>query len=96
MNSEETTVFVIDDDAAVRDALSLLIKSIGLKPEDIIILQPTRMVKRKGIEYAIELIKALEDPRCKLVIPMKPVTKGLNIRPGSKNTPANTVSISDL
>lgn len=41
---------------------------IGLEPEDRIILQPTRIVQRKGIEHAIELVKALEDPRCKLVI----------------------------
>lgn len=31
--SEEQTVFVVDDDAAVRDALSWLIKSVGLKVE---------------------------------------------------------------
>ncbi len=43
-------------------------QSIGLKPDDIIILQPTRIVKRKGIEYAVELINALQDPRYKLVI----------------------------
>ncbi len=43
-------------------------ESIGLKPDDIIILQPTRLVKRKGIEYAIELVKDLKDPRYKLVI----------------------------
>jgi len=43
-------------------------QSIGLKPDDIIILQPTRIVRRKGIEYAIELINALQDPRYKLVI----------------------------
>lgn len=42
--------------------------SIGLKPEDIIILQPTRIVKRKGIEYAIELVNELKDSRYKLVI----------------------------
>ncbi|MCW8892622.1 MAG: glycosyltransferase family 1 protein, partial [Deltaproteobacteria bacterium] len=43
-------------------------ESMGLTPEDIIILQPTRVIKRKGIEYAIGLVKALEDPRYKLVI----------------------------
>ncbi len=31
--SEEQTVFVVDDDAAVRDSLSWLIKSVGLKVE---------------------------------------------------------------
>jgi glycosyltransferase involved in cell wall biosynthesis len=42
--------------------------SLDLRPEDIIILQPTRIVRRKGIEHAIELVKALNDPRYKLVI----------------------------
>jgi glycosyltransferase involved in cell wall biosynthesis len=41
---------------------------IGLAAEDIMILQPTRVIRRKGIELAIELVKALEDDRCKLVI----------------------------
>ncbi len=40
----------------------------GLTPEDIIILQPTRIVQRKGIEHAINLVKDLGDPRYKLVI----------------------------
>lgn len=42
--------------------------SIGLEPEDILFLQPTRVVPRKGIEHAIALIGALKNPRCKLVI----------------------------
>ncbi len=41
---------------------------IGLAPDDIFILQPTRVVPRKGIEHAIKLVGALKDPRCKLVI----------------------------
>jgi len=41
---------------------------IGLDPDDIMILQPTRIVQRKGIEHAIDLVKDLNDPRCKLVI----------------------------
>ena len=43
-------------------------KDIGLEEEDIIILQPTRIVPRKGIENAIRLVGRLDDPRCKLVI----------------------------
>jgi len=31
-------------------------------------LQPTRVVQRKGIEHAIELVSKLRNPRCKLVI----------------------------
>lgn len=40
----------------------------GLRPEDIVILQPTRIIQRKGIEHAIDLVKELKDPRCKLLI----------------------------
>jgi glycosyltransferase involved in cell wall biosynthesis len=42
--------------------------SMGLDANDILILQPTRIVQRKGIEHAINLVKALNNPRCKLVI----------------------------
>jgi len=41
---------------------------IGLNADDIFILQPTRVVPRKGIEHAIKLIAMLNDPRYKLVI----------------------------
>jgi glycosyltransferase involved in cell wall biosynthesis len=43
-------------------------QSIGLKPDDRMILQPTRIIQRKGIEFAIELVKELKNPRNKLVI----------------------------
>ena len=43
-------------------------QAIGLAPEDTLVLQPTRLIKRKGIEHAVELVKALGHPRCKLVI----------------------------
>jgi glycosyltransferase involved in cell wall biosynthesis len=43
-------------------------KSIGLKPDDVMILQPTRIVQRKGIEHAIKLVKDLNNPRYKLVV----------------------------
>jgi len=51
----------------VKDA-NVFLKSIGLSPDDRMILQPTRIVQRKGIEYAVELLKELNDPRNKLVI----------------------------
>jgi len=41
---------------------------LGFSDEDILILQPTRIVPRKGIEHSIKLVEALKDPRCKLVI----------------------------
>jgi len=43
-------------------------ENLGLAPDDIFILQPTRIVPRKGIEHAIKLVEMLDDPRCKLVI----------------------------
>jgi len=41
---------------------------IGLADSDWLILQPTRVVQRKGIEHAVELVRRLNDPRAKLVI----------------------------
>ena len=41
---------------------------IGLSEDDLIVLQPTRIVRRKGIELAIELMRQLDDPRLVLVI----------------------------
>ena len=42
--------------------------ALGIGDDDIPILQPTRIVQRKGIETTIELIRRLDDPRVKLVI----------------------------
>ena len=41
---------------------------IGLEDDDILFLQPTRVVPRKGIEHAISLVSALKNRRCKLAI----------------------------
>jgi glycosyltransferase involved in cell wall biosynthesis len=41
---------------------------IGLAEDDIMFLQPTRVVPRKGIEHAISLVSALKNDKCKLVI----------------------------
>ena len=43
-------------------------EELGLSKDDFFILQPTRVVPRKGIEQAIKLVSLLKDPRCKLVI----------------------------
>ena len=43
-------------------------QEVGLEPDDIIFLQPTRVVPRKGIEHSINLVAALNSPKCKLVI----------------------------
>lgn len=41
---------------------------IGLQIDDVKILQPTRIIQRKGIEHAVELVAELNDPRYKLII----------------------------
>jgi glycosyltransferase involved in cell wall biosynthesis len=43
-------------------------KTFDLKPDDRMILQPTRIIQRKGIEHAIELVKELKDSRNKLIV----------------------------
>src|SRR6056297_2591276 len=43
-------------------------KDIGLEPDDIMFLQPTRVVPRKGIEHSIALVAGLQNPKCKLVV----------------------------
>ena len=43
-------------------------KAAGLSEDDLLVLQPTRIVARKGIEHAVELIRRLERPNAKLVI----------------------------
>src|SRR6056297_1989761 len=43
-------------------------ENFGFDEEDILILQPTRVVSRKGIEQALYLVKQLSLPRAKLLI----------------------------
>jgi glycosyltransferase involved in cell wall biosynthesis len=43
-------------------------QNLGLAPDDIVFLQPTRVVPRKGIEHSIALLRALDNPRCKLIV----------------------------
>ena len=43
-------------------------EDIGIEKDDILVLQPTRLVPRKGIEHAIELLRRLREPRVKLVL----------------------------
>ncbi len=43
-------------------------EAIGVADDEILILQPTRVVARKGIEHSIELVKRLEPQKAKLVV----------------------------
>ena len=60
-----------DHNADLREA-------IGLSAADHFILQPTRVVPRKGIELAIELVSRMQDARCKLVITHHAGDEGLD------------------
>ena len=53
-------------------------QALGLSPDDWLILQPTRVIPRKGIELAIELLHQLSDKRAKLVITHKAGDEGLD------------------
>lgn len=62
-------VMDFDNPIPVRPERCLAFKrSIGLEPEDIVVLQPTRLVQRKGIEHAIHLVRAIGRENAKLVI----------------------------
>lgn len=53
---------------------------LGLSEDDIFVLQPTRIVPRKGIEHSIKLLSMLKDSRCKLVISHDAGDEGLEYK----------------
>ncbi len=74
-------------------------KNLGIKDDELLILQPTRVVKRKGIEHAIELVKRLE-MKAKLVISHASGDEGYDyekrVREYSKLMGVDTVFVSDI
>ncbi len=52
-------------------------EAIGLAADDIIMLQPTRVVPRKGIEHSINLVRMLDNPKIKLVVSHESGDEGL-------------------
>ena len=62
---------VMDFDAGFGDADNFnrrIPQELGFDSDDILLFQITRVVRRKGIETAIELVERLDDPRVKLVV----------------------------
>jgi glycosyltransferase involved in cell wall biosynthesis len=51
-----------------KERIGAFRQSIGLEPDDIMFLQPTRIVQRKGIEASIQLVKELNQGNIKLVV----------------------------
>jgi len=56
--------------------------AIGLSDGDVLILQPTRVVPRKGIELAIDLVSRLQLANCKLCLTHPAGDEGLDYRHG--------------
>ena len=73
--------------------------ALGIEDDELLILQPTRVVKRKGIEHAIELINRL-GMKAKLVISHASGDEGHDyekrIRDYSKLLKVNTYFVSDI
>jgi len=53
---------------------------LGFAPDDILFLQPTRVVPRKGIGHAINLVQMLHNPKCKLLVSHEAGDEGLEYR----------------
>ena len=72
---------------------------LGVADDELLILQPTRVVKRKGIEHAIELVSRLE-MKAKLVISHASGDEGYDyerrIREYSRLMNVETVFVSDI
>jgi hypothetical protein len=59
--------------------------AFGLKPNHKAILQPTRIIQRKGIEHTIDLVKQLQKPHYKLLISHEAGDEGLEYASRIKN-----------
>jgi glycosyltransferase involved in cell wall biosynthesis len=74
-------------------------QSLGIEDDELFILQPTRVVKRKGIEHAIEIVHRL-GKKAKLVISHASGDEGYDyeqrIIEYSKLMNVNTVFVSDI
>ena len=62
------------------DYISDLRRDLDLAPTDIILLQPTRVVPRKGIEHSIKLVQMLGNPAYKLLVSHEAGDEGFEYR----------------
>jgi glycosyltransferase involved in cell wall biosynthesis len=85
--------------APVDDYASDVREALGIEDDELFILQPTRVVQRKGIEHAIELVSKL-GRKAKLVISHASGDEGhdyeVRVREYSKIMKVNSVFVSDI
>ena len=83
----------------VDDYASDIRQALGIEDDELLILQPTRVVKRKGIEHAIELVHRLR-MKAKLVISHASGDEGYDyeqrVREYSKLLHVDTIFVSDI
>ncbi|RLB85155.1 MAG: glycosyltransferase family 1 protein [Deltaproteobacteria bacterium] len=74
-------------------------KDLGIDDDELFILQPTRVVKRKGIEHAIELVRKL-GIKAKLIISHASDDEGhdyeIRVKEYSRMLNVNTLFVSDI
>jgi len=74
-------------------------QALGIEDDELFILQPTRIVKRKGIEHAIEFVSRLK-MKAKLVISHASGDEGYGyekrVRKHSKTMDVKTIFVSDI
>ena len=83
----------------IDDYASDVRQALGIEDDELLILQPTRVVKRKGIEHAIELVHRL-GMKAKLVISHASGDEGYDyerrVRNYSKLMKVDTLFVSDI
>ena len=83
----------------IDDYASDVRKSLGIDADELLILQPTRVVKRKGIEHAIEFVSRMK-MKAKLVISHASGDEGYGyenrIRNYSELMKVDTIFVSDI
>ncbi|MCD6317551.1 glycosyltransferase family 4 protein [Candidatus Aerophobetes bacterium] len=92
-------VMDFDHPPRIDDYSSDIRESLGLAQDEFLILQPTRVVKRKGIEHSIELVKRL-NMKAKLVISHASGDEGYEyeqrVQEYSSMMGVNTLFVSDI
>ena len=93
-------VMDFDNPPAPADAYAADVRqALGIEDDELFILQPTRIVKRKGIEHAIEFVSQLKR-KAKLVISHASGDEGYGyeqrVRQYSKSLKVKTIFVSDI